>query len=239
MVNIYVCDDQKEYVDNINALVEKYSPAELKYTLRNFYSGEEFLAEIKKSYASVDIVFMDIEMKEIDGIETVKVLREMFPNSIVFFSTSHSSYIADVFRLNAFQFLQKPVDEETFEIDFERALKKHESSHKSIIVKSYDEETVIECADILYIEVNNRVISIHTKKDIVTHSGKLSKYVEELENYGFINCHKSYLINLRHIKKINSSSVILMHSSEEIPLSRGYRDIVLRAFKKYNLESTI
>ena len=119
-MNIAICDDSTEYLDRIEQLLEPYIEANY-LKISRFTSGEEFLDSINKDHI-YDIIFLDIEMAQISGLEAARKIREKESNSIIIFITSHISYVSDTFRLSAFQFLLKPIDEAAFRLDFERAL---------------------------------------------------------------------------------------------------------------------
>ncbi len=239
-MNILICDDQQEYIDNMVELINVIIQKDINYYISTFCSGEEFISYIKNNKnKAVDLVFMDIEMNNLNGIETVKYLRNEYINCMVFFVTSHTKYISDIFRLNAFQFIQKPINKEEFSIDLNRAIKQYKNNHKKIKIKVNDEEIILDYSSIKYIEINQKKIYIYTNKETIIHFGKLKNYIDELSSFGFVNSHKSYLVNLRHIKKVNVDSIEINNCNSYIPLSRNNRKEFLCQFKKYCLEMCI
>ena len=152
-MNIVICDDSKEYLDRIEQLLEPYVEAN-SLKISRFTSGEEFLDSVKKD-STYDIIFLDIEMAQISGIEVARkfptIATIYIINAIIIFITSHISYVSDTFRLSAFQFLLKPIDEENFRLDFERALQEYKSRHEQYIVRWRDVYCVLEYGEIFYI----------------------------------------------------------------------------------------
>ncbi len=229
-MNIAICDDSREYLEKIERLLKPYEKANsLKIT--SFTSGEELLASIKNKRA-YDIIFLDIEMSQISGIEVARHIRETESNSIIIFITSHISYVSDTFRLSAFQFLLKPIDENEFRLDFERALQEYKSRHKQYIVRWRDVYCVLEYGEIFYIEAYNRHLFIHTETEGYECVGKLTEDCEKLKPYNFVRCHQGYLVNMNKIKRINKA-FIKLKNDEEIPVSRGCRAGVMEAFNLY------
>lgn len=229
-MNIAICDDSTEYLDRIEQLLEPYVEAN-SLKISRFTSGEEFLDSVKKD-STYDIIFLDIEMAQISGIEVARKIRETESDAIIIFITSHISYVSDTFRLAAFQFLLKPIDEEAFRMDFERALQEHKSRHEQYVVRWRDVYCVLEYGEIFYIEAYNRHLFIHTEAEGYECVGKLTEDCEKLKPYHFSRCHQGYLVNLNKIKRINKVSIKLKNDVE-IPVSRGYRAGVMEAFNLY------
>lgn len=229
-MNVAICDDCREYLDRIEQLLEPYVEAN-SLKISRFISGEEFLDSVKKDSA-YDIIFLDIEMAQISGIEAASKIRETESNSIIIFITSHISYVSDTFRLSAFQFLLKPIDEEAFRLDFERALQEYKSRHEQYIVRWRDVYCVLEYGEIFYIEAYNRHLFIYTETERYECVGKLTEDSEKLKPYHFARCHQGYLVNLNKIKRINKA-YIKLKNDKEIPISRRYRAGVMEAFNLY------
>lgn len=238
MINIVICDDDIFYIEQIKALVEKYSPSDIEHSVKSYQSGEEFLDDIN-ALKAIDIVFIDIEMKEITGIDTIKKLKEMQPDAIVLFVTSHSNYITDIFRLGAFQFLQKPIVAKDFTLDFNRAIEQYKRNHTKLEINLKDRIYCIEYSDIIFIEVQHKQITIFTRKDKIEMFGKIKDYEIKLRGFGFANCHKSILINLQHIELIDLNGVKLNGYSKILPISRGYKAELLSELNKYNMGKSL
>jgi DNA-binding LytR/AlgR family response regulator len=229
-MNIAICDDSTEYLDRIEQLLEPYIEANY-LKISRFTSGEEFLDSINKDHI-YDIIFLDIEMAQISGLEAARKIREKESNSIIIFITSHISYVSDTFRLSAFQFLLKPIDEAAFRLDFERALQEYKSRHEQYVVRWRDVYCVLEYEEIFYIEAYNRHLFIHTETEGYECVGKLTEDSEKLKPYHFARCHQGYLVNLNKIKRINKASIKLKNE-KEVPISRRYRAGVMEAFNLY------
>ena len=229
-MNIAICDDSKEYLDRIEKLLKPYTEAN-SLQINRFTSGEEFLDSMDKG-STYDIIFLDIEMAQVSGIEAARKIRETENNAIIIFITSHIHYVSDTFRLAAFQFLLKPIDETAFRLDFERALQEYKSRHGQYIVRWRDVYCVLEYGEIFYIEAYNRHLFIHTETEGYECMGKLAEDYEKLRPYYFARCHQGYLVNLNKIKRI-SKVFIKLKNDVEIPVSRGYRARVMEAFNLY------
>ena len=149
-MNIAICDDNPEDRSQLRDMLTPYNAKE-KLNIKEFSSGEELIMSNEEEFIW-DIVFLDIEMEGITGIETGKKLRKLWRDVIVIFVTSHINYVSDAFRQNAFQFFVKPVQDKEFRKDFERALRLWRNRHKQYVIKSGDKTYVIKYSDILYLE---------------------------------------------------------------------------------------
>lgn len=226
-MRIAVCDDNKEYIDEICRLIKLY---EGKYTFEIdiFMSGEEFI-QCNKKY---DIIFLDIEMQAISGLDVAASIRSKKDDAIIIFITSYVNYISDTFRLGAFQFLVKPFSEEDFKIDFERAINTYISKHMKYMVKWREKIFYIEYNEIIYIEAYDRHLYIITENQKYECVGKITEAYDKLKLYGFIRCHQGYIVNVRKIKMIDKSGV-MMGNMVQLPVSRKYKSELQDGFNMY------
>lgn len=231
MINIAICDDEQSCIDDIKVLLQKYFPKELTYFVREYRSGKQFLEHIKG--CPPDIIFMDIELSDITGIEAVSVLKQTDENAIVFFVTSHSTYIQEIFRLHSFQFLPKPINEDDFAKDIVRAANEYVRGHSRLGIKVDGVVREIAVNDIRCIEVNRKEVKIHIYKAALSHYGNIAFYEKKLEGYPFAKPHKSYIVNLAHVSEIGADYVVLDGMAERVPLTRNFRADFLHAFNKY------
>lgn len=233
MLNIAICDDEECYLNELSNLINENTLNDIQYTLNTYESGEKLLNGIEKD--KVDILFLDIEMNGIYGIETGKIIKQKNPNCIIFFVTSHNNYITDIFRLDSFQFLQKPINHEDFKYDYDRAITKYKNDHIYLEVKVNGRTRNILLGEIKFIEVTSREIKIHLKNEVVIHNGKFSLYEEKLKAFNFSKTHKSYLVNLTQIEAIENDRVYLRGIGDYIPISRNYKNDFLNEYHKYKI----
>ena len=230
-MNIAVCDDDINCIDRILQLLQPYRETE-ELSINTYLSGEEFLAKIDEA-VKYDIIFLDIEMLEITGIEVAYRLRKKDSKAIIIFITNHLNYVSDTFRLGAFQFLVKPIDEKAFYYDFERAIKTYKKTHKFYQIRWRNTNHIVEYGDIYYIEGFNRHLYIYTDAEKEYECvGKLQEEEKKLKSYNFVRCHQGYLVNLSKIKEINKADIVLK-SNAKIPVSRRYRLELLEAFNLF------
>lgn len=227
-MNITICDDEKVCIDVINKLLQPYIERE-NINIYTYMSGEQFFEECD---AVMDIAFLDIEMLDVTGIDIARYLKRMNENTIIFFVTSHMNYVSDTFRVGAFQFLTKPIKQEEFKYDFERAVDKYKSIHKYYTVSWRDKKTYIEFGDILYIEGYNRHLYIRTETHKYECVGSIRKEEKTFIPYGLLKCHQGFIVNINKIRNIECNEIEMING-EKIHVSRHYRDNIMTAFNLY------
>ena len=219
-MNIAVVDDEKVILEQISGLVRKQMP---DCCLDIYATGEEVL-EAKKH---LDIVFLDIQMDGMNGIETARRLRERQDDIVLIFVTGNREYVFDALDLYAFHYLLKPVDENKFREVLERAAgevaKKKEK--RGLFIKKRN--LTLDQADILYIESRAKKVEIHTagSKDII----EIYATMEELEGQlgeDFYRCHRAYIVNMTHITEYDNDSITITNGDKIYLTKKKYGDFV-------------
>lgn len=230
-MRIAICDDEKFYRDKIKGCLEEYITLYPEISIGEFSCGED-LIDAYDNGEEFDFLFLDIEMKEINGVETAQKIKTRDNNIITFFITSYVSFISDTFRVGAFQFLIKPIDKDEFRKDFNRAIEQYKVNNHKYIVKYKDLTIALEIKDIIYIEAYNRHLFIFDGINRYECIGKLKDEEKKLSFYGFIRCHQGFLVNMSYIKIIGKTS-ILLKDGEEIPVSKRLRPTIMEEFNRY------
>ena len=217
MIRIAICDDEKYMSDHIRILVSDFfRKKNREISLRMFSSGEELL-----SYnGQIDILFLDIQMKDMDGMETARRLRADKFRGILVFITVLKEMVFQSFEVQAYDYLVKPVDDKQFEKTMERLYASMQNaSEDSLLVQKGYEGRIIPKDEIIFCEIIDRKIYLNLA------SGEVVDYYERIENLEtkldnrFYRCHRSYLINLKHLKGYKNGTAC-MDNGKEIPVSR-------------------
>jgi len=177
-------------------------------------SGETGLCLVET--LSPHIVFLDVEMPGMGGVECAKRIIDMAPKTFIIFATAHEEYMSEAFEVYASDYLIKPFKIDRILTTLERikeifinkdvSILKHTQYSKDslakLVIKNKEGTSFIDCKDIIFIERENRNTIIHTVDEIVSSSENLSEIEERLDNSLFFRSHKSYIINLSMIYKI-------------------------------------
>ena len=217
MIRIAICDDEKHMSDHIRSMVLNFfRKKNREISLRMFSGGEELL-----SYnGQIDILFLDIQMKDMDGMETARKLRADKFRGFLVFITVLKEMVFQSFEVQAYDYLVKPVDDKQFEKTMERLYASMQNaSEDSLLVQKGYEGRIIREDEIVFCEIIDRKIYLNLA------SGEVVDYYERIENLEtklnnrFYRCHRSYLINLKHLKGYKNGTAY-MDNGKEIPVSR-------------------
>ncbi len=198
MIRIAICDDEKHMSDHIRAMASDFfRKKNREIQLRTFLSGEELL-----NYdGQMDILFLDIQMNGMDGLETARKLRAGKFRGFLIFITVLKEMVFQSFEVQAYDYLVKPVDEKQFRKTMERLyVSMQNTSEDSLLVQQGYERRIVPKDEIVFCEVIDRKIYLNLA------SGEVVDYYERIENLEtklgshFFRCHRSYLINLKHLK---------------------------------------
>ena len=217
MIRIAICDDEKHMSDHIRSMVLNFfRKKNREISLRMFSSGEELL----NYNGQIDILFLDIQMKDMDGMETARRLRADKFRGFLVFITVLKEMVFQSFEVQAYDYLVKPVDDKQFEKTMERLYASMQNaSEDSLLVQKGYEGRIIREDEIVFCEIIDRKIYLNLA------SGEVVDYYERIENLEtklnnrFYRCHRSYLINLKHLKGYKNGTAC-MDNGKEIPVSR-------------------
>jgi len=185
---------------------------------------------------AVDIIYMDILMGKMNGIETVKRLREIGCVATIIYLTTSDEYVFEAFDTEPFYYIVKdemPVGK--FKAVFERAVESLKLKENDFITVAYSGITTkLNLDQIIYFEVQNRIVTVHTAKTNIDYYEKLENVEKSLEDKGFIRIHRSYLVNCYYIQKI-TRTLMNLKDGTELPISAKYSHSVQQQFSKYLL----
>ena len=217
MIRIAICDDEKHMSNHIRAMTSDFfRKKNREISIRTFSSGEDLL-----SYdGQIDILFLDIQMKGMDGIETARKLRADKFRGFLIFITVLKEMVFLSFEVQAYDYLVKPVDEKQFGKTMERLYTSMQNiGEDSLLVQKGYEGRIIREDEIVFCEVIDRKIYLNLA------SGEVVDYYERIENLEtklgshFFRCHRSYLINLKYLKGYKNGTAY-MDNGKEVPVSR-------------------
>lgn len=217
MIKFAICDDEPQMAREIADQLAGYmKETDCDYSVDCFSSGHALL----KSSDEFDVIFLDIQMERPDGMETAALLRRRESRSLLIFVTVLKDRVFDVFPLEAFDYLLKPLDRDRFRRTMDRALRWLErDAAKNLVIQRGSDCQVVPLSDILYCEVLGRKIFIHKKDGIVLDYYDRLEDLEQRVDSRFFKCHRSYLVNLDHVGGCQDGQVLLSQG-ERIPVSR-------------------
>jgi len=217
LIHIAICDDEKHMSDHIRAMAsEFFRKKNREIQLRTFLSGEELL-----NYdGQIDILFLDIQMNGMDGLETARKLRAGKFRGFLIFITVLKEMVFQSFEVQAYDYLVKPVDEKQFRKTMERLyVSMQNTSEDSLLVQQGYERRIVPKDEIVFCEVIDRKIYLNLASgEVVDYYERIENLETKLDSY-FFRCHRSYLINLKHLKGYKNGTAY-MDNNKEVPVSR-------------------
>ena len=203
MVKVAICDDDESVNQNMENILEEYAHEhEIKLEFGMFYNGEHFAQYMNKNGERFDIIFLDIEMKGINGIETARRIREIDKKTLIIYVTSHENYALEAYEVHPFHFLVKPLNKEAVQKCFEQAYTFIAPEERFFEYKFNKVVYQLPIKNIMYFKSKRRTIEIHMINDVVKiYYGKLDETQKILgkSDNEFWRIHQSFLVNADYV----------------------------------------
>ena len=222
ILRVAVCEDYPSDAALMEKTIEECGiPSEV----RVFKSAEAFL-EVYRGEA-FDVIFMDIYLGlgAMKGIEAAKSIRETDPNVVIAFVTTSLDHTLESYRLSAFKYLEKPVTKDAVRETLEYALLKRKRAPAVTLKTSGGKEENIPLDSILFLESRGHTVEVHTSSGLIVtnQTTNLEEIGKMLPTPQFLRCHRSYLVNLDHVMKVDRElHVFVMKSGGYAHIRRGY-----------------
>jgi DNA-binding LytR/AlgR family response regulator len=201
-------------MDSINGINFKYMM---------FKSGEELIDTYNRNGCIFDAIFLDMEMDDLNGINTANIIRAMDKHVIIVFVTSHTKYMQESFVCSPFRFLVKPVDFDTFKKIFLKIIEKTDEDKQTLSFTEGRSKLRLLCEDILFLQSVNHNTCIKTPLKLHKTYMPLSELKNKLNPNVFIQVHRSYIINMNYIRSISKNELTLRGYSHSIPIGNTYK----------------
>lgn len=227
MIRIAVCDDDKKTITTMEErLLELSEKGNIKVRIETYSDGAFLLADIRKG-VEFDLLYLDIEMEQLDGLSLAREFRKDHPNAVLIYISNHESYLKELFEVDTFRFLSKPINTEKFEAYFRNAVEKIQLQQEEIFFSySYDRQFFkVLLSDIVYFESQKRSIRLYKKGGTEgSFYGKLNEVEKQLKEAAvpFLRIHQSYLVNYNYIKQFGNTELELSNG-KQLPISEDRR----------------
>lgn len=232
MIRIAICDDEKTMSDNIKTMVSDFfSGKNMQTAIVQFSCGEELLNYGRQ----IDILFLDIQMKTINGMETARSLRENGFQGFLIFMTILKEMVFEAFGVQAYDYLVKPIKESHFQKTMERLFVSIQNANETnLLVQKGCESSIIPFDKIIFCEIIDRKVYLHlTSSEVVDYYERIENLERKLGS-SFFRCHRSFLINLKHLKSYKNGAAY-MEDGRQIPVSRlrskEFSNVILKYMK--------
>lgn len=245
MIRIALCDDELDELHLLESVMKQYEgERNLSFRISSFRNGEE----LTKDWENFDIVFLDIKMGAMDGMEAAKYIRKKDKQVEIIFITSHIGLTKEALSVHAFEYLEKPVNKETIYLQLDEVLEKI-SQNKQVYAKRKETveintgKSTIRFAidDIYYFERNDRKIKAVTKRGNYIVMETISSLEQKLKDYDFVMPHQSFVVNINHMQDYYKDE-ILMTNNDKVPVAQKRSSEfkrVMRDFLQKQMEKSL
>lgn len=231
-MRIAICDDEKEIRDMLAEKIERLYP---EADLLLYQSGAELLL----ANAEPDILLLDIQMSGKNGMETARELRRKSKKTILIFVTALEDFVFQAFDVGAFHYLVKPFDDNKFAEVLGNAIKEYkdrktdhpDQGKQSLMIMTGGKHITVNLAEIIYAEVFDRKVILHTTHEDIEYYGKL-KELHKKAGEDFYRPHRAYLVNFNYIRKYDATTIYL-EKGQVLMAKQNYRDFV-KSYLRYN-----
>lgn len=236
MIRAAVCDDEKYMADAVKKMAADFFRAQnIETVIEVFLSGKELL----KYEKTIDILFLDIQMKGTDGMETARILRRRGFKGYLIFITVLRETVFEAFEVQAYDYLVKPIEQSRFQKTMERVLASMQSAGEAnLLVQRGYESRLVPFEQIIFCEIIDRKVYLHlTSLEIVDYYDRIENLETKLDGR-FFRCHRSFIINLQYLRSYKNQTAY-MEGGKQIPVSRlrskEFSGVILRYMKERRL----
>jgi len=231
MYKIQILEDEMSAANTLREYLNRFANERgIQIQIHHFENPYDFL----ESYAyDADIIFFDIEMPGVNGMEAAKKIREKDSRVTIVFTTNLAQYAIEGYSVNAFDFILKPFSYPAMELKFARIFNElsHNKAGVTITIKNKSSVQVVDVSEIRYVEVRNHILIYHMHDHEISTWGSMSSAYESLAPHHFSLANACYLINLKHVRGIESGDVVV--DGQKLAISKGKRKSFLSDLASY------
>ena len=233
MVELVLCDDEKIYRNDLKKILgTELELSGINYRVTEFSCGEDLLSGL--SAEGLQIIFLDIEMKDLDGVETAKKLRMKNSSAVIIFVTSHPDFVFQGYEVRALNYILKPYKPEKIKEVLHKALESLDvSTEKYLCLEQRSGAIRIPLSSIRYFTSDKRIVREVTDNGTYDFYDKLNDLETKLSD-AFVRIHNRYLIHLKYLSEIQGNQAIV--DGESLPVSRSCKSALSIAFAKFMLQ---
>lgn len=225
MLRIAIVEDEPDCARQLQAYLERYQrERELEMNITHFSDGIELAERYTPEW---DILFLDIQMKLLDGMDTARRIRVQDPCVTIVFITNLARYAIQGYEVDASDYILKPLNYDRFRVRMEKITAAFRRNREEYVMLPLGEQKVrLPVREILYVEVLDHELQVVTEGQSFRMRGSLRKMEQLLEGQGFSRCNRCYLVNLRQVTRVGQNDVCL--GEHTLPISRPRKKEFLR-----------
>ncbi|HHW89677.1 MAG TPA: response regulator transcription factor [Clostridiales bacterium] len=227
---IAIVEDDKQSAKILASYINRYSEENnIEIDIMHYNDGDEIVYEYKPIY---DIIFLDIEMRLLDGVTAAKHIRKLDKDVIIIFVTNMPQYALKGYEVGALNYLLKPITYFAFSLELKRAAEKIQSKENSYLIFSTKDETIrLHTSEVAFIESMKHKLIIHARGEQYVITGTMKEIENKLTKFNFFRCNNCYLVNLARVTGVKDNFVII--DEYELLISRPRKKAFMEALTKF------
>lgn len=231
MMKFALCDDEIFWIEKIVAYFEMCE--NINVSLSCYNSGECLLEACQNKETNFDAIFLDMEMRGMNGLEVAKAIRDMGSSAIIVFVTAYDQYAVEGYEYEAFGYLLKPKLEEKLPHIVTALVRKLNSQCTSIVIKTTQGEIAMNIQEILFCEKNGHYIVVHTENAVYKTRMSMSDFEKLVPSEWFVRCHNGFMVNLQKVRNLTEKNVIMQKIGVEVPIGRSFKAALRKKWAQY------
>ncbi len=229
MLLIAVVDDDPKDAALLKECVENYCKInDHAAMIHVFHDGLDLI----RSTENHDIIFLDIQMGKLDGLETARFIRKINKENILIFVTNMAQFAIKGYEVDALDFVVKPATAASVDYVLDKAMRRLSAGASTLFSLKTAEGTVsLSANDILYVEVFDHNLVYHTTRGEYSARGRLSDLVQKLDPERFVLCNRSFIVNLRYVTHVTADHLTV--DKTQISISKSHRKELMKRFSSF------
>lgn len=236
MYKIGICDDNPIIIKILESYIKEYCLQNaIEQEIFTYTDARELIDNFTQT--KIEVLFLDIEIGKYSGIKVAKVLKKYYQEIVIIFITSYHSFVRDAFHLKIFQYLEKPITKDVLFEELDAVFNEFNSKKNTYSVRFKGEISILSSNEVMYIESCGRYVYIHTINQDYKIISKLDVEFEKLDKEKFVRIHKSTIVNINFICKIEGNNLYIKNQpNSPISISRGYKENLSRIYSRYKIK---
>ncbi len=229
MLLIAIVDDDPKDAAQLKGCVEEYYKAhDHAVMIQEYHDGLDFI----RSTETYDIIFLDIQMGKLDGLETARLVRKINRDAILIFVTNMAQFAIKGYEVDALDFILKPASLASINYVLDKAMRRLDNSGRAMFsLKTADGTISLSANDIMYVEVFDHNLIYHTTRGDHNVRGRLGDVASKLDPDKFVMCNRSFVVNLRHVSSVTADYLVI--GGSRIPISKSHRKELMKRFSSF------
>lgn len=232
ILRIGICDDEEAMRNRIVNFLERFFfESEYECEILEYASGEALVSGYERQF---DLLFLDIQMKALNGIDTAVRIRERDDRVCIVFITALEAYAKEGYKVRAYRYLTKPLEYFEFSNEMQAILKEIKKNMTTFItVKNDSGVHKIELSSIVMIEVNNRKITVWLADKRVEFYSTMKVIEKKINHELFVRSHQSFLLNMKHVIRVERDHTVYLSNGQQVPLSKSRKKDFMKRLTDY------